>query len=50
MLVSKENKKKINLNYIYSLDKRYETVILPINGIPTPFHISTIKVYEKYFF
>ncbi|XP_052830934.1 FACT complex subunit SPT16 [Octopus bimaculoides] len=25
------------------VDKKYETVILPIFGIPTPFHISTIK-------
>jgi len=25
------------------VDKTYETVILPIFGIPTPFHISTIK-------
>ncbi|CAF1037590.1 unnamed protein product [Rotaria sp. Silwood1] len=25
------------------MDKRYETLILPINGTPTPFHISTIK-------
>ncbi|CAF5111929.1 unnamed protein product, partial [Rotaria magnacalcarata] len=25
------------------MDKRYETLILPINGAPTPFHISTIK-------
>ncbi|XP_066591471.1 FACT complex subunit spt16 isoform X2 [Prorops nasuta] len=25
------------------VDKRYETVILPIFGIPVPFHISTIK-------
>ncbi|CAF3511935.1 unnamed protein product [Rotaria sordida] len=25
------------------VDKQYETVILPINGMPTPFHISTIK-------
>jgi len=25
------------------IDKRYETVILPIVSIPTPFHISTIK-------
>ncbi|GAB1602097.1 FACT complex subunit SPT16-like [Argonauta hians] len=25
------------------VDKRYETVILPIFGIPSPFHISTIK-------
>lgn len=24
-------------------DKKYETVILPIFGLPTPFHISTIK-------
>lgn len=35
-----------NQNYQYSfVDKRYETLILPINGTPTPFHISTIKVY-----
>lgn len=25
------------------VDKKYETVILPIAGIPVPFHISTIK-------
>ncbi|CAF0819247.1 unnamed protein product [Adineta steineri] len=25
------------------MDKRYETLILPINGTPTPFHISAIK-------
>lgn len=25
------------------VDKKYETVILPIYGIPVPFHISTIK-------
>ncbi|CAH8860220.1 unnamed protein product [Trichobilharzia szidati] len=25
------------------VDKKYETVILPIFGLPTPFHISTIK-------
>ncbi|KAJ6221120.1 hypothetical protein RDWZM_006932 [Blomia tropicalis] len=25
------------------VDKRYETIILPIFGIPVPFHISTIK-------
>jgi len=25
------------------VDKTYETVVLPIFGIPTPFHISTIK-------
>lgn len=24
-------------------DKKYETVIMPIFGIPVPFHISTIK-------
>lgn len=26
-----------------STDKKYETVILPVFGIPVPFHISTIK-------
>nr|CAB3266708.1 FACT complex subunit SPT16 [Phallusia mammillata] len=25
------------------IDKKYETVVLPVFGIPTPFHISTIK-------
>ena len=25
------------------VDKKYETVILPIWGIPVPFHIATIK-------
>ncbi|XP_014206114.1 FACT complex subunit spt16 isoform X2 [Copidosoma floridanum] len=25
------------------VDKKYETVILPIHGVPVPFHISTIK-------
>jgi len=26
------------------IDKKYETVVIPVFGIPTPFHISTIKV------
>lgn len=25
------------------LDRKYETVIMPVFGIPVPFHISTIK-------
>jgi len=25
------------------IDKKYETVVLPLFGVPTPFHISTIK-------
>uniref|UniRef100_H2ZNP2 FACT complex subunit n=1 Tax=Ciona savignyi TaxID=51511 RepID=H2ZNP2_CIOSA len=25
------------------IDKKYETIVLPLFGIPTPFHISTIK-------
>lgn len=29
-------------NYLFT-DKKYETVILPVFGIPVPFHISTIK-------
>ncbi|CAF1184005.1 unnamed protein product [Adineta ricciae] len=56
--VSSEKARKINNSYksegqlpqdpdiqdlkLY-MDKRYETLILPINGTPTPFHISTIK-------
>jgi len=27
------------------VDRKYETVILPIYGVSTPFHISTIKVF-----
>lgn len=26
------------------IDKKYETVIMPVFGIATPFHIATIKV------
>ena len=26
------------------VDKKYETVLMPIFGAPTPFHIATIKV------
>ena len=29
------------------LDRKYEAVILPIFGLPTPFHISTIKVSQS---
>lgn len=27
------------------IDKKYETVVMPVFGIATPFHIATIKVY-----
>lgn len=27
----------------FQSDKKYETVIMPLFGIPVPFHISTIK-------
>lgn len=27
------------------IDKKYETVIMPVFGIATPFHIATIKVW-----
>lgn len=39
-LVPKEP--EIRENKIY-IDKKYETVILPVFGIATPFHISTVK-------
>lgn len=26
------------------IDKKYETVVMPVFGIATPFHIATIKV------
>lgn len=31
--------------YLFFLhpDKKYETVIMPVFGVPVPFHISTIK-------
>lgn len=29
--------------FLLFTDKKYETVIMPIFGIPVPFHISTIK-------
>ena len=29
------------------VDKKYETIILPIFGQPTPYHIATIKVSPK---
>ena len=25
------------------VDKKYETIIMPIFGVPVPFHIATIK-------
>ena len=31
-------------HYCY-LDQKYETVVLPMHGTATPFHISTIKVH-----
>ena len=32
---------------IPAVDKKYEAVIIPLFGIATPFHISTIKVSWK---
>ena len=29
---------------MYFVDKKYEAIILPVFGIATPFHISTVKV------
>lgn len=29
------------------IDKKYETVIMPVFGIATPFHIATIKVQHQ---
>ena len=31
-------------NVKYDDDKKYEAVVLPLFGVATPFHISTIKV------
>ncbi|KAF0302195.1 FACT complex subunit spt16 [Amphibalanus amphitrite] len=33
---------EIKENRIF-VDKKYETIILPVYGIPTPFHIATVK-------
>lgn len=32
------------------IDKKYETVVMPVFGIATPFHIATIKVSFTFFF
>lgn len=32
------------------IDKKYETVVMPVFGIATPFHIATIKVLLAYAF
>lgn len=34
---------------IYIIDKKHDTIILPIFGIPVPFHISMIKVSDDLF-
>lgn len=34
---------RMNNSTFNILDRKYETVIMPIYGIPVPFHISTIK-------
>jgi len=47
ILVTDRIKFEIKKNCEFILDKRYETLILPINGTATPFHISTIKVKLK---
>lgn len=31
-------------NEFVVIDRKYEAIVLPIFGIPTPFHISTVKV------
>jgi len=33
---------EIKENKIF-VDKKYETIILPVHGVPTPFHIATVK-------
>lgn len=33
------------INVVSLTDRKYEATILPIHGIATPFHISTLKVY-----
>lgn len=32
------------------IDKKHETVIMPVFGIATPFHIATIKVSHRLWF
>ena len=31
------------LTYVHT-DKRYETIIMPVDGMAIPFHVSTVKV------
>lgn len=32
------------------IDKKFETVVLPLFGVPTPYHISTVKASYFTFF
>lgn len=38
-----QEKRFLWLFFNFFLDKKYETIILPIFGIPVPFHIAVIK-------
>jgi len=33
--------------FLLSLDTKYEAIVLPIFGVATPFHISTVKVSRQ---
>ena len=34
----------INILWCWYIDKRYEAIIIPIDGMAIPFHVSTVKV------
>ena len=45
LLVSEMHSYKItNILFFWHTDKRYETIIMPVDGMAIPFHVSTVKV------
>ena len=41
---------KLYICCLYTVDRKYESVILPLHGVATPFHISTVKVRKGVYF
>ena len=41
---------KLYICCLHTVDRKYESVILPLHGVATPFHISTVKVCKGVYF
>lgn len=48
---STKNEVYLRVKFFYSMfvDKKYETIMLPVLGLSVPYHISTIKVKKNFF-